>query len=149
MTMRDVVCAFVLADPSVAALIGTRLQPDMLPAKIAYPAVEIKEIDTQRPAHLRGVASLARMRLQFDVYAAPVSGVSSRGLADAVALAIRQRLDGFNGTLPDGSTSPATNIRTWIALEHQGTGVEPDIHGGLSTATADYFVDYQTHGGIY
>ncbi len=152
MTIRDLVAAFVLADTTVASLIGTRLRPDMLPEKITYPAVVIKKIDIVRPGHLRGVASLATMRVQFDVYAAPTSGVSSRGTADAIGTAIRQRLDGFNptvGVLTDTTTSPATDIWAWIAIAPESDGVEPELYGGLSTLSVDYLVQYQTHGGLY
>jgi hypothetical protein len=152
MTIRDVVAAFVLADPTVASLIGTRLRPDWLPEKITYPAVVIKKIDIVRPAHLRGVASLATMRVQFDVYAAPASGISSRGTADAVGNAIRHRLDGLNptiDTLTDASTSPPTDIWAWIEIAPESDGVEPEIQGGLSTLVVDYLVKYQTHGGLY
>ncbi len=149
MTIRDLVGAYVLADPTVAGYIGTRLRPDMLPQKIAYPAAVIKKISIVRPGHLRGVASLATMRVQFDLYAAPVSGASSRGTVDAIGTALRLRLDGFVGTLTDTGTSPATPVRVSIAIEPESDGVEPDIDGGLWTLSVDYLVQYQTHGGLY
>lgn len=149
MTIRDLLKDYILADGTVASLIGTRLYPDMLPQKVTYPAGVIQRIDTVRPNHLRGAASLARCRIQIDVYAQPANGQSSRGLADTVGTAIRQRLDGFVGALVDASGSPSISVQTWITFDVELEGPEPEINGGLSRHTADYLVQYQTHGGAY
>ena len=149
MTIRDIVRDYVLDDGTVAGLLGTRLYPDMLPQKVTYPAAVILNVDTLREPSLRTVAGLATARLQIDVYAAPVSGASSRMLADQCGAAIRQRLEGFDGTMPDHSTSPATDVRVWIVFDQERSGVEVEIHGGLSRHSADYLVDFQTQDGFY
>jgi hypothetical protein len=140
-TIRDLVRDYVLADGTVAGLIGTRLYPDMLPQKCTYPAGVIQAIDIVRPNTLRGVASLARARIQIDVYAQPTSGSSSRSAADAAGTAIRQRLDGFAGLLD--------TVQAWVMFDLETEGAEPEIHGGLSRHTADYLVNYQTQAGAY
>lgn len=149
MTIRDLVTAYLLADGAVMTVIGTRLVPDMLPEKINYPAGVIQAVDIIRPNPLRGVASLATARIQVDIYAAPASGVSSRALADQGGAAVRRRLDGFDGTFMDETTSPATPVRAWITFEQERTLAEPEIHGGLSRHSADYLVQFQTQGGLY
>lgn len=149
MTIRDLITAYVLADGTVGALISTRLYPDMLPEKVTYPAAVIQAIDIVRPNSLRGAATLARARIQVDVYAQPASGVGSRALADQVGTAIRRRLDGFAGSLMDASSSPANPVQAWITFDLETEGAAPEIHGGLSRHTADYIVEYQTQGGFY
>ena len=150
MTIRDLVTAFVLADGTVASLIGTRLYPDTVPQKVVYPAVKIQVIDVQRPGTLRNQASLATARIQFDVYAGPTTG-GSRAKADVVGSAIRRRIltDGLFCTLTDTTTSPATSILAWMSHADEREGPFEDIDGGLSEHTADYFVQYQTQGGAY
>lgn len=150
MTIRDLVTAFVLADGTVASLIGTRLYPDVIPSKATYPAVKIQVIDVQRPGTLRSQASLATARIQFDVYAGPTAG-GSRGKADVVGAAIRRRLldDGLFCTLTDTTTSPSTVIKAWMSHADEREGPFEDIDGGLSEWSADYFVQYQTNGGAY
>lgn len=155
MTIRDLVAGYLLADGAIAALIGRRLFPDMLPQKLtAYPSATIQAIDIVRTNSLRRVASLARARIQVDAYCDPngastVGFSGSRAVADAVGTAVRRRLDGFDGVLLDQGTSPAQPVRAWITFDLETEGAEPEIHGGLSRHTADYVVEYQTQGGTY
>lgn len=149
MTIRDLITAYVLDDGAVGSLLSTRLYPDMLPSKVAYPAGVIQAIDIVRPNTLRGVATLAKARIQVDVYAQPGDGIGSRALADQVGTAIRQRLDGFAGSLMDESSSPGTPVQAWITFDLETEGAAPEIHGGLSRHTADYIVEFQTHQGAY
>jgi len=149
-TIRDMVKDFVLADVTVGNLLGTRMYPDRPPQKAVYPVAKIKSVDTERPGHLRGPASLAEVRMQFDVWAAPTVG-GSRAMADRVGAAIRRRLtvDGSSCVLFDTTTSPPTPVLAWIRDAQEREGAPEDINGGLSDYSADFFVQYQTHGAIY
>lgn len=149
MTIRDLARAYVLADATVANLLGTRLYPDMLPQKVTYPAGVITAVDIVRPNPLRGVASLAKARVQIDIYAQPSDGQSSRAIADQAGTAIRQCLDGFAGEWTDASVSPDVSVKAWVTFDLETENAEPEISGGLSRHTADYFVQYQTHTGGY
>lgn len=149
MTIRDLIRDYVLADATVASLIGTRIYPDQLPQKVTYPAAVILSVDIVRPNPLRGVASLASARVQFDVYASPGNGQSSRARADAAGTAIRNRLDGQAPTLSDTSVSPAVGVNAWVRFDLETENAEPELDGGLSRHTADYFVQYQTRTGAY
>jgi hypothetical protein len=151
MTIRDMVRDYVLADGTVAASLGTRLYPDMLPEKVTFPAGVILAVDILRPNTLRTVASLGRARVQIDIYAQPQTNPprGSRSVADDLGNAIRRRLDGFSGALEDTSTSPASPVRAWVTFDLETEGAEPEIHGGLSRHTADYLVEFQTAGGYY
>lgn len=141
--------AYVLDDGTVATLLGSRLYPDMLPQKVTYPAGVILSVDIVRPPSLNKVASLARARIQIDVYAQPVPPKGSRVIADECGTAIRRRLDGFTGSFDDASTSPPSPVRAWVTFDSETAVAEPDLSGGLSRYSADYFVQYQTSQGAY
>ena len=149
MTIRDLIRDYVLADATVTSLIGTRMYPDQLPAKVTFPAAVILSVDIVRPNPLRSVATLASARMQVDVYAQPTSGLSSRALADAAGTAIRQRIDGQALMLSDTSVSPAVDVTAWVRFDLETENAEPDLHGGLSRHTADYLIHYQTQSGAY
>ncbi len=149
MTVRDLVSAYVLADATVASLIGTRLYPDMLPQKVTYLAVKVTFVGNVRQKVLKGPAPGARLHLEFYVYSAPASGVGSRVVADQVGAAIRRRIGGVNVTLQDTTTSPATDVFVQIEEDLEGSGAVAEINGGLSDHSADYFVGYRTQGGTY
>lgn len=149
MTIRDLVRAYLLADSAIVALIGERMYANLLPQKVTYPAVVIQAIDIIRPNTLRSVASLARARIQLDVYVAATSGASSRAVADGIGTALRQRLDGFSGSFSDDSVAPTVAVPAWATFEAENEGVVEDIAGGLSRQSADYLVQYQTVGGVY
>lgn len=149
MTIRDLIRAYVLADATVASLLGTRLYPDLLPEKVTYPAGKLFVVDIVRPGQLHGPASRAVARIQIDVWAAPTSGPGARGTADAIGAAIRQRLAAQNVTLLDDSVSPALPVFAQIGEPEEREGVDPEINGGLSDWSADFLVSYQTHAGVY
>ena len=151
MTIRDLIRDYVLADATVSASLGTRMYPDMLPQKVTFPAAVILSVDIVRPNTLRAAATLARARIQFDVYAQPDpdAGLGSRAVADAVGTAIRRRLDGQVLTLTDDSNSPSVDVNAWVIFDLETENAEPELHGGLSRHTADYLVQYQTQSGAY
>lgn len=152
MTIRDMVRDYALADVTVASLIGTKLYADQLPAnqnQWGTIAGVIHAVDIIRPGTLRAAATLAQARIQIDIYAAPEAPVGSRVRADAAGAAIRRRLDGFSGSLVDTSVSPSVSVGAWIRFDVESEQPEPDIEGGLSRHTADYFVQYQTSTATY
>jgi hypothetical protein len=153
-TIRDLIRDYVLADATVASLIGTRLFPDQLPANKAIwgpIGAVIVAVDIVRPNTFRAAATLATARIQIDVYAAAYTGQTQgpRANADAVGAAIRQRLDGQALTLTDDSVSPAVEVKAWVRFDLETENAEPDLHGGLSRHTADYLIHFQTSEGAY
>lgn len=153
MTIRDLVRGYLLADGVIDGYLNGRIKSE-LGEKADYPAARIQAIDITRPNTLRGVATLARARIQLDVFcnasAAAASGfASSRSAVDTIGAAIRRRLDGFVGQFSDTTSSPATPVQAAVTFDLETEGVEQDIHGGLSRHTADYMVQYTTNGGAY
>lgn len=79
----------------VAAIIGTRCYPDVLPQGVTYPAIRYQRISTPRAQYrtLDGRANYASPRMQVDCFALNRSG------AIALAQAVYGLLEGFAGTV--------------------------------------------------
>lgn len=73
---------YLLANAGVAALIGTRIEPDKLPQRATLPAVVYYRISGTHAESLSGIRSAGTCRVQLDAYAA------TRLAADAVGEAI-------------------------------------------------------------
>lgn len=79
----------------VAALIGNRCFPLVLPQNVLYPAIRYQRISTPRSQYraLDGRAEYASPRFQIDAYAL------THAQAIAVAQAVYALLEGFTGTV--------------------------------------------------
>jgi hypothetical protein len=104
MTAMEALRAHLLADTSIAALVGARIYPRKLPATVTMPSIVLTKISEVRYGSLRGPASLARPRVQVDSWATTQDG------AVALGTLCRQRLEGYSGTWTDAG-SPA--VPSW------------------------------------
>ncbi len=86
---------WLLADSAIAALIGERLYPDVIPQDAARPAVAYQLIDVQHVPSRTAGAHLARSLIQFTCDAETYSG------AKALATAIRQCWSDVNDIVVD------------------------------------------------
>jgi hypothetical protein len=84
---------FLLADSTVDGLVDTRMYPDALPQAPVMPAIVYTEISAARVPTMDGPDGLPAIRVQIDAWAATALG------AQALADAIRQRLDGHSGAM--------------------------------------------------
>jgi len=84
--------SLVTGNAGVAALIGTRMYPETLPQAPTYPAIIYQVITGESHYAMQAPSQLARIRVQFDLYA--------ERKADAVALekAFMAALSGYRGT---------------------------------------------------
>ena len=88
---------YVLADPTVAALIGTRMYPVAMPQKVGLPAVSYQTVGgISQPVMLHD-DNLPMTRLQVDCWALSFS------TAQAVDQAIRSLFHNFEMTIMGGS----------------------------------------------
>lgn len=87
---------FVLADGTVAGLVALRMYPSVLPQAPTLPAITYNTISAIRQNTMDGPDGLPSKRIQIDSWGSTFAQAVS--LADA----IRQRLDGYRGTM--GST---------------------------------------------
>ena len=105
----------------VAALVGTRVYPLVLPQGVSYPAIRLQRISTARSQYrgLDGRAAYASPRMQIDAYAL------THGQAIAVAQAVYQLLEGFYGTV-GGLRIDA------IGIDDEGADLEEGVGPGGS-----------------
>lgn len=106
----------LLSDATVAAILATRLYPVILPQNTIFPAATYQIIDTPRDNTLDGPSGLARPKIQFTLWATKADNVK------ALARAIRLALNGFKGTLPDGS-----DVKS-VLLEDERETYESDVN---------------------
>lgn len=100
---------------AVAAIVGTRVFPDVLPQKPTLPAIRLQRISTPRSQYrtLDGRANYASPRFQIDCF------TLSRSSAIALAQAVYGLLEGFTGTV--------ASLRVdFISTEDEGGDIEVD-----------------------
>lgn len=94
----------LVADPTIAALIGANVTAVLLPEDTTYPAVTYQRASTVRDYDTSGAVSLSTIRLQVDSWSEDYVQVKQ---LDA---AVRACLDGFSGTLPNGTYVDNTTV---------------------------------------
>jgi Protein of unknown function (DUF3168) len=121
--------SILTTDSAVAAIVGTRVYPDLLPQGVTYPAIRTQRISTPRSPYraLDGVAGYASPRMQIDCCA--LSRSSAITLAQAVYAAVEGYHDTVNGLRVDA-----------ISTEDEGASVETDI-GPNGAAVYDQRLD--------
>lgn len=119
---------YVLADATVAALVGSRMVARMLPQSPTLPALVFQRIDTRRQHDLDGADGLPRMRLQVTAWATlPLE-------AATVAQAVRTRLDGVKGVMG------ATTIGACLCVGERDIA-DPDP--GRYGVALDFLIQYE------
>ena len=79
--------AFMTGNSGVAALVGRRVYPLVIPQDEALPAVAYRRVDTPRVYSHDGYSGLARPRFQFDCVATSYAAAAELATAVRVALA--------------------------------------------------------------
>ena len=125
--------AALLANSAVAALVGTRIYPMILPQGSAWPgpSLTFQRISTTSPVALAGAVGPERMRVQLDCWDKTWGGVR------ALALAVKAALHGFAG-----SASGSEDLYG-VFLDSERDFFEADVgpsSEGLYRVSADYFV---------
>ncbi len=140
--------AWVLGDPLIVAQVGTRVYPVKLPQTVTYPAITIQQISGVRHTPLKGRASLARPRFQFDVWTRE-GAASAFESSRSIGQLLLDRLEGRNINVLDDEVSPAEYRRLSFEFDNDQDLFEPGVNGGYYRYSADYFVMYQTgHGPV-
>lgn len=118
---------FVLADATVTALAGVRMYPRKLPQGPTLPAIAYQRIDTRRLHDLDGPDGLPRARVQLSMWAASVAD------AEALAAAVRARLDGYRGAWGDVTVGSCLCV---------SDGDLDDPETGRAGVRQDYMIQY-------
>lgn len=130
----------LLADATVAALVGTRVYTGVMPQRPTFPLVTLKKIDKLSNLTLDDAVGPNTLRLQVDCWAQDGTGTAGadnvRALADAVNGSDDQSrsgpLHGYHGT------SSGQRINLIRLLVERSTEYEPDTN--LYRVSADYAV---------
>lgn len=138
----SVVRAYLLADSTIAAFVGTRIYPIKAPQGATYPLVTMQKIVEPRPQHLRGPGGLSSPRYQIDAWSRDVAGAGYMQAQDLGA-AIRSRIDGFTGVLTDSNESPAERHKVSILYDDSRDLFETDVNYGYYRHSADYVIWHQ------
>lgn len=119
----------LLADVGLAALIGTRVHPLILPQGSVFPALTYQQI-SDLPGHtLGGPVDLHRIRMQIDVWASTYLSM------EAVSAALRTALDGYRGQW--GGSPPDIVVQgAFLQTERDLYEAEPTVF----RRSADYFL---------
>lgn len=88
--------ARLLSQAPVTTLVGTRIYPNGLPQDPVLPAVTYRRISGQHIHSHSGVSNLINARIQFNCYAAEMTG-TGYGVAKSLAKAVRNALDSYVG----------------------------------------------------
>jgi len=142
----EVLRTFILADPALAAALGTRVYPIKLPQGVTYPAMTIQQISGTALAPLKGRASLARPRFQCDVWTREGEG-NAPAEVQRIGQLLSDRLEGAVFTVQDDGVSPAKALIVALEFETDLETYETDVDGGFFRYSADYFVHHQTGHG--
>jgi hypothetical protein len=137
--------AFLLADATIAAAVGTRIYPQKLPQAVTYPAITILRVSAPRANVLKGKASLARPRYQIDCWVRETTGATAFTVAQDLGGAVRSRLEGYNGVMTDPTTSPPTDYQTGVTFDDERDLFDPDVNGGYFRWSGDFFVWHGVH----
>jgi len=102
--LTDGIQALVAANAAVKALIGNpaRFYPVLVPEDPTYPCASYQVISEVPSYLLSGASPLNQIRLQVDTWSGGLQSASYAS-AKAVQAALRAVLEGYRGTLPDGT----------------------------------------------
>lgn len=146
MDVYAVLRAYILADPAIAAVLGTRVYPIKLPQEVTYPAMTIQRISGAAYTPLKGRASLARPRYQCDIWTKEGVG-SAASEAARIGRLLLDRLEGAVITVADAEGNPPGPRTVAFEFETDRDLYETDVGGGFFRYSADYFVVHQTGHG--
>jgi len=128
MSLETAMRAYVLADATVAAAVGTRMYSRKPPQTPGVPYIVYQRIDTRRLHDMDGPDGLPRPRVQIACWAANSTGAAD--LADAV----RERLDGYRGAWGD------VTIGSCLCVGESDTD---DPETGRAGVRQDYMIQYR------
>jgi hypothetical protein len=88
---------FLLADPDIAALVGTRVYPSPAPQNAEMPCITFQRVSTDREYSLDGRSGLAGPIIQIDCWSDAPEYAGKYATAKTVAETVRLILESFRG----------------------------------------------------
>jgi Protein of unknown function (DUF3168) len=96
--------AYLLDDAAIAAIVGTRVYPIVLPQGQVQTSIVYTRISGFGDNHMLGPSGLSRPRIQIDCWSQSID------TAAQLANLVKERIDGFLGTWLWGEDSPEEAI---------------------------------------
>jgi Protein of unknown function (DUF3168) len=140
MALKDIRSAlrrFLLADPAIAAIVGTnnRIYPVRLPQGQRLPSIVYSRVSGMGDHHMQGASGLSSPRFQIDAWAPTIDEAAN--LADLV----QERIDGYRGPMPN-TGSPADDVEVQgVFLDNERDDYQSDID--MNRVSRDYIVWYE------
>lgn len=138
--------AYLSADPALTASLSTRIYPVKLPQGVTFPALTFQRVSGVRFPPLKGRASLARPRYQFDIWTREGAD-SAFSESQRLGRVLLDRLEGKNIYVLDDDVSPAEQRIVSFEFDSDRDLFDSDVNGGLYRYSADYFIWFQTGEG--
>jgi len=137
--IRPALRAYLLADATISTAVGgTRVHPTILPQGTNgpnVPAIVFNVISEVTDHHTQGASGLVMVRMQLDAYA------QTSDQADALARAIKTRIDGTSGAWTHGSASPADSV-TVQGVFAEAARTDHQADAKLYRSSRDYMIHY-------
>ena len=93
--------AYLLDDAAISAAVGgARIYPIKLPQGQTLASIVYSRISGQGDHHMEGPSGLNRVRIQIDCWA------TTADAADLLARQVKERIDGYHGSMLWGDDSP-------------------------------------------
>lgn len=132
--IRPALRGHLLADPAISAKVeGERIYPVRIPQGVNGTSIVYNRISGQGDHHNQGPSGLARSRVQIDCWAKTADAAST------LANLVKDRLDGWQGDMEYGSSSPREFVNVpgaFFENERDLWDPESEMYG----VSRDYFI---------
>lgn len=133
--IRPALRAFLVADPAIEALVKTgsttRIYPVKMPQGVTATSIVYNDISAQTGLHNEGSDGLTSIRMQIAAWA------TTADAAQALALAIKNRLHGYAGVMGTGGGQVNVQLARFESWRDQDDTVA-NLRGKLS----DFIIHY-------
>lgn len=131
--IRSALRSFLLADASIAAVVGTRVTPVRMPQGNKETSIVYLRVSGVGDRTMSGPTRIARPRFQIDCWAA------APGIANNLADLVKERLDGYQGAWTYGTDSPPASVDVLgVFFENERDGYDADNE--MYSVSRDYFI---------
>lgn len=127
---------YLLADGGIAGIVGTRVFPIKLPQGEIRPSIVYTRISDAGDHHMGGASGLGRPRIQVDSWA------QTYDVAAALADSVKERIDGFRGSIQWDENSPGNSVPVQ-GVFFEGSRDLYDETAKLHRVSQDYFIAYE------
>lgn len=133
--IRVALRAFLHADTAIAALAGIRIFELRIPQGVLGTSLVYQRISSVGDNHMQGPSGLMMVRMQIAAWSEKID------IAEQLANAVQERLDGFRGHMPL-PTSPATSIHVRGIFFEGDNPPDRDDELKMSSVGRDYMIHY-------